>query len=321
MSSGAQYPAAVAAVRRPAMALSTPRVDEVRRTSRGGGDEEEASSAKVVEAAARRNAAVLSIILLSIASSVCLILVNKAVMKTYRFGFVFSLTTAHFLCMWGALEGCARAGVFAAAAIPAAAGRHAGWLVGAMGVGSIAFMNFSLNANTVGTYQMLKLLVIPAVLAIEYAGAGKVQPRPVVASLAVLLGGVGFATVTDVELSAWGMLWGAFAVMATAQFNIWQGSKQKEWGLSSTQLTHALAPYMAAVTGVAAVFFDCTGPSNIFEHKFVSTEVFLIGFSCAVATSVNLCSMGLIGRTSAVTCVRDAHMDFPCGPPFDICHR
>lgn len=222
-------------------------------------------------------------------------------MKTYKFGFVYSLTTAHFLCMWGALEGSARAGMFVAVPVPYSAGRYAGWLVGAMGVGSIAFMNFSLNSNTVGTYQMLKLLVIPTVLAIEFLSFGKVAPRRIVASLAVLLGGVAIATVTDVELSAWGMWWGVLAVATTSQFNIWQGSKQKEWGLSSTQITHALAPYMAAITGVLALVTDIAGTSGIFSHKFAPVEVLLIVVSCAVATSVNLCSMGLIGKTSAVT--------------------
>ena len=55
-------------------------------------------------------------------------------------------------------------------------------------------------------------------------------------ALFILLAGVGVATVTDVELRPVGMCWGVLAVSTTAVFQIWQGTKQKEFGVSATQL-------------------------------------------------------------------------------------
>ena len=47
--------------------------------------------------------------------------------------------------------------------------------------------------------------------------------------------GVGVATVTDVQLKPLGFGFGCCAVMATAMFQIFQGTKQKEFGLSGAR--------------------------------------------------------------------------------------
>ncbi len=100
-------------------------------------------------------------------------------------------------------------------------------LVAASGVASICFMNFSLQANSVGTYQLMKLIVIPLVLAIQWYSDGALVSKLVGVSIAALLFGVGLSTINDVELKPWGLLVGILSVFSTAQFNIWQGSKQK----------------------------------------------------------------------------------------------
>ncbi len=53
-----------------------------------------------------------------------------------------------------------------------------------------------------------------------------------------------------------GFLFGVFSVVATAQFNIWQGSKQRELELSSTQLLYAIAFPQAAMCFFFAVVFE-----------------------------------------------------------------
>lgn len=101
-------------------------------------------------------------------------------------------------------------------------------LVAASGVSSICFMNFSLQANSVGTYQLMKLLVIPLVIVMQrFFDQTADISRCVLVSLATLLAGVGLSTVTDVSLTMWGLVIGVLSVVCTAQFNIWQGSKQK----------------------------------------------------------------------------------------------
>lgn len=58
-------------------------------------------------------------------------------------------------------------------------------------------------------------------------------------SLVGILFGVGMATVTDFQVNALGSLVGLIAVISTAQFQLWQGSKQAEYGLNAVQITGA----------------------------------------------------------------------------------
>lgn len=154
---------------------------------------------------------------------------------------------------------------------------------------------------------MMKLLVVPCAMFINYTQQGTTYSAQVKMALMVLLVGVGIATVTDVELQLVGFVMGILSVVSTAQFQVWQGSKQKELGVASVQLTHLLAPYQAAITGLAALVFE----RDVVHHSFRGTEVLLIVISGGVAVSVNLCSMGLIGRTSAI--VYQVHTPRFCG--------
>ena len=84
-------------------------------------------------------------------------------------------------------------------------------------------------------------------------------------SLAIILLGVGVATVTDVELRMLGFFFGCSAVLSTAMFQIWQGTKQKDFGLSGTQLQAAIAPWQSAqallVSGLAeAICWSAPAP-------------------------------------------------------------
>ena len=170
------------------------------------------------------HASTIFVICTSIASSVLLIFSNKYLMDVYKFRYVFTLTGLHFLFGGLSLKFISVVfNTFETKGMPLLQR----FLVGASGVGSIALMNFSLQTNSVGTYQLMKLLVIPTVMVIQYVTAGTSSPLQEKLCLMVLLLGVGISTVTDVSLSTVGLVFGIVSVVATAQFNIWQGSKQK----------------------------------------------------------------------------------------------
>ena len=79
-------------------------------------------------------------------------------------------------------------------------------------------------------------------------------------ALAVLLLGVGIATVTDLELNFLGSQLSAAAVVTTCVSQIWTGTMQKNYSVSSTQLLFAAAPYMALTLGAGAFDGHHTGP-------------------------------------------------------------
>ena len=123
---------------------------------------------------------------------------------------------------------------------------------------------------------------------------------------------------TDVQLRPVGLFFGSLAVLSTAIFQIWQGTKQKEYGVSAMQLQSAIATWQALQSfGVAAVVEfsclsePCTEPTAIqfFQSAGGGSEAAahtlyvlkLVLGTCFLALMVNFCSFGLIGRTSPIT--------------------
>ena len=84
--------------------------------------------------------------------------------------------------------------------------------------------------------KVTKLTIVPVTLVIQYFGYGVTTTAKVKLSLFILLLGVGVATVTDIQLRMDGFMYGVCAVVTTAVFQLWQGTKQREFGVSGTQL-------------------------------------------------------------------------------------
>eukprot|EP00127_Corallochytrium_limacisporum_P007248 Clim_evm4s245 gene=Clim_evmTU4s245 len=238
----------------------------------------------------------------SVVTSVGIILVNKAVISTLEFRYIFSLTAVHYASTCAFTYGIAHFKVFdGTVGLP----ERDRWTMAAMGTASIAFMNLNLQYNSLGVYQMSKLLCIPVIVAITYLRTKQLPSKRLLWSLAVLLTGVGIATVSDVSLNAVGTIFSAAAVASTAQIQIWQGSKQKEHGLDALQITKSVVGPMTLMFATGALLFD-TRPGlghdkRIQDYEFNMETVVLIISSCVLAIAVNLVAFALIGATSAVT--------------------
>lgn len=236
--------------------------------------------------------------ILSICSSVGIILVNKVIMSTYGFNFVFSLTSMHFFAQAVVLESMVVLGVLRPNRLP-----FLDNLLTAMcGVASIGFMNFNLRYNSVGFYQMTKLLCIPLMVLIQTQIYGKIFSNKIKFSLFLVCVGVGIAVVTDFEVNLLGCVYGLIAVLSTTQFQIWQGSKKEQYRVTPLQITHSVSFPLAVLAIFAAFCFETNEKNSVLLHEFSGfTEVFLILLSCALAISVNMCSFTLIAISSSVT--------------------
>jgi len=237
---------------------------------------------------------------MSVVSSVGIILVNKSLMKVYGFNFVMTLTACHFLCQTISLEIASRfLGLFPAKRLP----NRDNNITALVGVGSIVFMNYNLRFNSVGLYQMSKLLCIPLMVLIQTKFHNKVFSGKLKFTLFVILAGVGITTVTDIEVNLVGALFAVIAVLCTTQFQIWQGSKQAQHKLSSIQITHSVSLPMFVITFAAAVVTEFLPAENsVLDYEFVGVEEYvMIGLSCMLAIMVNISSFTLIGISSPVT--------------------
>uniref|UniRef100_A0A0E0JQE7 Sugar phosphate transporter domain-containing protein n=1 Tax=Oryza punctata TaxID=4537 RepID=A0A0E0JQE7_ORYPU len=71
---------------------------------------------------------------------------------------------------------------------------------------SIGLLNLSLGFNSIGFYQVTKLAIIPCTVSLETIFFRKTFSRSIQMALAILLFGVGVATVTDLQLNRLGSL-------------------------------------------------------------------------------------------------------------------
>merc|ERR1711957_639566 len=108
----------------------------------------------------------------NVVSSVALVLLNK---RVFSGGFVYPMTLScfHFAFTIVFYQLLAAFNVFQKPAIDMP--QKEKFKVAAAGFASIGFMNLSLSTNSVGFYQITKLVIIPVTLAINYYGLSGTQ--------------------------------------------------------------------------------------------------------------------------------------------------
>ena len=227
-----------------------------------------------------------------------------AVFSIFNFKFTYALTFIHTLVTMAGMQLFLRFGVFEEKKVQ----RTKLVSLAAAYVGYIVLCNLNLNINPVGFYQISKIAVAPAVLVINSLFYGKHASLRVISSICVVCLGVGLATVSDPEISSnlFGLLVGLGSVLATALYQIWAGSIQKELSLGSMQLLHQYIPLAAAQLGVVVVLFEPLGIFNThegtilgYEYTFGSVTAILI--SAVLGLLVNLSTFLVIGATSSLT--------------------
>eukprot|EP01027_Heterolobosea_sp_BB2_P011887 GEZU01017256.1.p1 GENE.GEZU01017256.1~~GEZU01017256.1.p1 ORF type:complete len:129 (-),score=15.30 GEZU01017256.1:15-401(-) len=91
---------------------------------------------------------------------------------------------------------------------------------------SIVFMNMSLLFNSIGFYQLSKLMIIPCTVMVQKVYFNTQFTTEVLASLAVLTVGVGFATLSQISyLTVTGFVYAVLAVTTTSLVSIVSSSR------------------------------------------------------------------------------------------------
>ena len=106
------------------------------------------------------------------------------------------------------------------------------------------------------------------------------------------------------------MLAALAAIICTAVYQIWAGSKQKELGVGSMQLMHQFQPHASGllalmVAGLEPVGLPGTphalGQGTIWGYKYTPLSVIAILTSAVLGLLVSLSTFLVIGATSSVT--------------------
>ena len=237
-------------------------------------------------------------IVANVLSSVGLVLINKYLFARLHYEYMVVLSGYHFIFTWLSCTVMMRMGVFQYK--PAPVKSVLPLCIGS--VGSVAFMNLNLAYNSVGFYQLSKLLCIPATLFIQAYYFNKSTSTAVKQSLVFILLGVCIATVTDIELNFVGSVFAFVAVISTTLAQIYTNTKQSELGLDAMQLLYHASPYTGmGMFLLAPLLENITGPKGLlsYQHSVVSVSTVLL--TCILAVAVNASNYFVIGRTSPVT--------------------
>ncbi|GMG98806.1 hypothetical protein Nepgr_000646 [Nepenthes gracilis] len=253
---------------------------------------------KMGEASSSFQLSVVSALFLSVASSVSIVVCNKALMSNLGFPFATTLTSWHLIVTFGALHLAQRLNFFETKSVEMKMVILFGLLNGV----SIGLLNLSLGFNSIGFYQMTKLAIIPFTVLLETLFLGKQFSRKIKLSLFILLLGVGIASVTDLQLNFLGSILSILAIITTCVGQILTNTMQKRLNVSSTQLLYQSAPFQAAVLFVSGPLLDqCLTHQNVFAFKYSAIVTGVIVLSCILSVSVNFSTFLVIGKTSPVT--------------------
>lgn len=242
--------------------------------------------------------------LMNIISASGIVFANKLVFQNFGFKFTTALTWIHTLFTLVGMRVFCRMGMFERKPIPTS---KLVTLAGAF-VAYIVCCNLNLNFNTVGFYQISKIAVAPAVLIIEYILYKKTASIRVLMTVVIVCLGIGVATVTDSQVSAniIGLLIGLSAIMSTACYQVFAGSKQKELQAGSMQLLHEYTPVASVLLGVLIPIFEPMGwtdpqPDTVLGYQYTPGACLAILMSAILGLLVSLSTFLVIGATSSLT--------------------
>ena len=148
---------------------------------------------------------------------------------------------------------------------------------------------------------MVKLLLIPNQVCIYFFIFGHVFARRTLAALAVIIVGVGVATRAELQVNTDGLVAAAVAVAIVPVEQISFSTFQKRFGVSPVQLNEQISWIRAATSLLFSLWLEPGKIADLLtqprEQGFWMT---LLG-SCVSAVGVNICTLAILGRTSAIS--------------------
>jgi len=244
--------------------------------------------------------------LFNIVSVTGIVVVNKRVFKTYDFHFPITLVMIHTIITFLGLFTASALGFFDRKDLPV----NPRLILAASFVFYNAASLVNLNVNTVGFYQISKILVTPTVMFLNFVLYGEGTTSQTKMAVGIMLTGVTMATVTDVDVGILGFCIGMLAVTGAAQQQILIGKIQKQLKASSNQLLVSYTPYVVVMLACCTPI-DMQLPENK-DSGFAAyrgwynangtTEAFVtIIISGCLGMLVSLSTFLMIGATSPLT--------------------
>lgn len=244
-------------------------------------------------------------LLVNLVASICIVFINKWIYVHHGFPNM-SLTLIHFVVTWLGLFLCQRMGIFCPKSLPTSKVL----LLALSFCGFVVFTNLSLQNNTIGTYQLAKVMTTPVIILIQTLWYGKTFSLRIKLTLIPITLGVFLNSYYDVKFNALGMIFAALGVFVTSLYQVWVGAKQHELQVNSMQLLYYQAPLSSAMLLTVVPFFEPVIGEGGIIGPWSLTAVTMVLLSGIIAFSVNLSIYWIIGNTSPVTYNMFGHFKF-----------
>uniref|UniRef100_H2ZBQ3 Sugar phosphate transporter domain-containing protein n=1 Tax=Ciona savignyi TaxID=51511 RepID=H2ZBQ3_CIOSA len=247
-----------------------------------------------------------AVLLLNLMCSTCIVFLNKWLYTKMKFPNM-TLTCFHFIATSTGLYVCQRANVFSPKRLP---------LLDIVPLsitfcGFVVFTNLSLQNNTVGTYQLAKVLTTPVIIIIQTYFYNTEFTARIKATLIPITIGVFINSYYDIKFSMVGTLYALAGVLVTALYQILVGSKQKELQANSMQLLYYQAPMSSLMLLVLIPIFEpVVAEGGIFSGSWGFDAIRLVSLTGLIAFLINLTIFWIIGNTSPVTYNMFGHFKF-----------
>ncbi|CAF0823205.1 unnamed protein product [Adineta ricciae] len=170
----------------------------------------------------------------------------------------------------------------------------------------VVFTNLSLEYNTIGTYQLFKILTTPVVVLISWQYYKTKYSRMVVATLVPVVVGVATHSVNDIQLTLLGTVIAAIGILSASLYQVWIGERLKELEMNSQQLLYYQAPLSALLLIPFIIVMESFPSFETDEQQ--RTAIAAVVASGIVAFVVNLSVYWVIKNTSALTYNMIGHM-------------
>lgn len=242
----------------------------------------------------------MSFMALNFVSSTAIVVTNKIAMDKYGFKFATTLTCFHLICTFIFLLMSSKLGLFEIKRLPV---RDVSKLAAGT-MGFICLTNLSLQFNSIGFYQVMKVMTTPTVVVIESLFYQKYLENNLKISLLPVCMGVIITVATDFRLNLVGSLYAIAGVVVTSLYQIWSGTLQKSLECNGLQLQTYVSP-------LAAVFilpfipildnYSPNSPDSIWAYDFNSTNLSVILVTGFFGFLVNISIFLVIGRSSPLS--------------------
>ncbi|KAF2004414.1 TPT-domain-containing protein [Amniculicola lignicola CBS 123094] len=163
--------------------------------------------------------------------------------------------------------------------------------------GYVVLGNLSLTYNSIGFYQLSKVMTTPCVVLINFALFQKTVTRYMLAAILITCIGVSLTINEEAKTALFGVVIATLAFCSTALYQIWIGKKIEDFAVSAPQLLLNQAPISVLLLVPFVPFFD-----KIPDFTKVPTDIlYSVCASGIFASLYNLSQFLIIGRTSALT--------------------